>query len=239
MSFDVNESISSLVDGELDSTNRKTIIDKLRQGKEYQATLGRYCLISQALKRDLPSSPSNDLFFRVQSALESEPVLLSPSPATTVDEVKSAEVVNLSDQRDKQKIASSKPAVGFAVAASIAMATVLGFQFMSANNDVGTVVMPVASTQVMPMPTTTPEVQVASTRPVAPVTTVSTAVEEPLYAEQSVINDGQWTRITHIGNMTLNGNVINHQAESHASINLRSNTIPFARAVNLENAPAQ
>jgi len=236
MSFDVNENISSLVDGELDATEQKKLIDKLRQSDECQSTWSRYCLISQALKRDLPSTPpTNELFSRVHAALASEPALLVPVSVSKKDEVKSAEIVHLSPEQNKPQTASSKPVVGFAVAASIALATVLGFQFMSSSSDVN-MGIPMASNATVS--SGTPEVQLVS-RPATPVTTVSSHVDEPLYAEQSVINDGQWTRITHIGNMTLNGNVIKNPVEAHASINLQGKPVPFARTVNMENTPAQ
>lgn len=234
MSLDVNESISSLVDGELDAVDRKRVIDQIKNSHEHQQAFGRYCMISEALKRNLPSSPSHNLFSRVQAALESEPVLFSPSPASIGDDIKKAEVVPLRPNSNSPQSSGSKHVVGFAVAASIALMTVVGFQFMSSPEGINPG-LPLAQTQII---TPSQDSQLAQ-RPAEGVTTVSSAVEEPLYAEQSVINDGQWTRITHLGNLSRNGTLGHQSAESHANVFIPGSAIPFTRAVNLENTPPQ
>lgn len=238
MSVDVNESISSLLDGELDALESNKMLDKLKQEEGHQQTWGRYCLISQALKRDLPASPKHDLFSRVQSAIASEPALLSPSPSSVSEETKTAEVVELprKEEHTTTDTKKPKPLVAFAAAASFAIVSVVGFQFLSSNNNEVDTVLPVASTQtVAPVQQ---EVQVAN-RNAPSITTVSTASDEPLYAEQSVINDGQWTRITHIGNMSLNGHLIGQPIESHANVSIRGNAIPFTRVVPVDDSTSQ
>lgn len=234
MSIDVNESISSLVDGELDVMERRRVLDTLKQEIEHQDTWGRYCLISQALKRDLPTSPNNDLFCRIQSAIELEPALLSPSPSTLNDETKTAEVVELPRKSEATPTKNSKSFVGLATAASFALVAVVGFQFLSTNNNINPGV-PIASTQTI---APTQEIQIV-TRSTSGPTTVSTNNEEPLYAEQSVINDGQWTRITHIGNLSLNGRLVGQPIESHANVVIRGNAIPFAQTVNVDEAASK
>jgi negative regulator of sigma E activity len=237
MSVDVNESISSLVDGELDTVESKKVLDKLKQEVDHRQTWGRYCLISQALKRDLPLSPKHDLFSRVQAAIASEPALLSPSPSTINEELQSAEVVELPRKAQPQAVASkkTKPLIGFAAAASFAVASVVGFQFLNSGDNQAQVGVPIASTQTV---APTQDIQVV-TRTNPKVATVSTANEEPLYAEQSVINDGQWTRITHIGNMSLNGHLVGQPIESHANVSIRGNAIPFTRVITVDDSASQ
>jgi negative regulator of sigma E activity len=233
MSKGVNESISSLFDDELDAVERSKLIDKLKHSNEHQDVWNRYSLMSQALKRDLPASPSHDLFSRVQTAIESEPALLSPSPSTIGTDV-SAEVIELPKKNEAVSHRKSNPMLGFAVAASFALMTIVGFQFISSNNDIAPG-LPIASNQTV---TPNQNIQIV-TRPNDGITTVSTGAEEPLYAEQSVINDGQWTRITHIGNMALNGHVIDRSSEAHANVNVPANGHPFTRPVNMGSSTAQ
>ena len=235
MSFDVKEGISSLLDGELDTVERKKVIDSIKNDGTHQETWARYCMIGQALKRNLPPSPTQDLFSRIQSSIDAEPALLSPSP-TSVDSsvTKVADVVELPKKTEQIKPKESKPAFGFAVAASIALATVLGFQFLNTTEDTG-MGLPVASQQAI---SPSQEITVV-THSRETLSSPKVDVEEPLYAEQSVINDGQWTRITHIGNLQLNGKLVGQRAEAHANVSIQGKAIPFTRPVNLDNSSAQ
>jgi len=232
MSKGVNESISSLFDDELDAAERSKLIDTLKHSDVHKEAWHRYSLMSQALKRDLPAAPSQDLFSRVQSAIEAEPALLSPSPAS-INNDSTAEVVELPKKSEAVAKKNSGPMLGFAVAASFALMTVMGFQFLSSSNETIPNV-PLASTQSI---SPTQEIQIV-TRSTGGPTAVSTNVEEPLYAEQSVINDGQWTRITHIGNMALNGSA-DRSSEAHANVNVPSTGLPFSRPVNMDGVEAQ
>ncbi|MDX1811831.1 MAG: sigma-E factor negative regulatory protein [Gammaproteobacteria bacterium] len=233
MSQDVNESISVLYDDELDAVERKHAIDKLKHSKEHQAMWNRYSMLSEALKRDLHSTPSHDLFSRIQTAIESEPTLLSPSPAA-IHSDKDVDVVT----PPKQKVEDtpghkSNPVFGLAVAASFALMTVVGFQFMSSKN---------ADTQAVPALAKQTTLPAPGLQMVVPADNLATTVaveEEPVYAEQSVINDGQWTRITHIGNLELGGRVIDRSAEAHVNVSVPSVNSPFTRPVNMDNTPNQ
>jgi len=224
MSKGINESISSLFDDELDEVERSKLIDTLKRSDEYKDIWHRYSLVSLALKRDLPDSPSNELYTRVRHAIESEPALLFPSASQVDSEHNSINAVDVIERPDAHDERKSNPMFGFAVAASFALMTVLGFQFLSPNKDGVAPVLPIAQA---PVATPTQDMQVAN-RVSEPV-----ASEEPLYAEQSVINDGQWTRITHIGNIVLNGKSIDQPVESHVNMNVKSQGLPFTRPVNV------
>ncbi len=241
MSIDLNESISSLIDGELEATARKKVFDKLKQDSESQQRWARYSLIGQAIKKDLPANPSNALFARIQVAVEAEPALLSPSPSSIADETNATNVVELPSKTAvavvPADIQKRKPLISFAAAASFVLMAVVGYQFLSLTSNTNiTTVAPLASIQ-QPV-AVTPQFQVAST-PNTGVSAVSTASEERFYAEQSMVNDGQWTRITHIGNMSLNGRLIGQPLESRASVTDHNSATPLARAVNVDDAVKQ
>jgi negative regulator of sigma E activity len=226
MSKGVNESISSLFDDELDEVERSKLIDTLKRSDEYMDVWHRYSLVSQALKRDLPNSPGNELFLRVRHAIESEPALLFPSASHVENEHGLTNVVDIARKPDVHDARKSNPMFGFAVAASFALMTVLGVQFLSPNNKDGVpAVLPIAQA---PVAAQAQDLQVANH------SSDAVSSEEPLYAEQSVINDGQWTRITHIGNIVLNGKPIERPVEeAHVNLNVKSQPIPFTQPVNV------
>jgi len=229
MSKGINESISSLFDDELDDVERSKLIDTLKRSDEYKDVWHRYSLVSQALKHDLPNSPSNALFLRVRQAVESEPALLFPSTSHMESEHKLTNVVDIAKKPDAHDVRKSNPMFGFAVAASFALMTVLGIQFLSSssNKDGIPAVLPIAQA---PVAQQAQDLQVANHSS----DSVVVPTEEPLYAEQSVINDGQWTRITRIGNIVLNGKPAQRSVdEAHVNLNVKSQPIPFTQPVNV------
>lgn len=239
----LHENISSLYDDELDSKDRDQVFASLRQDEEQQRTWGRYCIIGDAMRRNLPEDPNHNLFSRVQQALEDEPPLLSPAPAIT-DEV-DATPVNVVELPAKSSNDSFfKPVAGFAVAASVALASVLGFQMFS--QPVDEFQKPVVAT-VLPSPGT----QELNITPVAgAMTSVASYAasgngepvsefDDAIYAEQSVMDDGQWTRITRIGNILLDNNIITTPPEASLNVDLQTGVVPFARASNLESVKSE
>ena len=104
------ERISSLMDGGLDdSVDVESCLDHLVENKEASHCWGRYHLIGDALKRNLPPVIDNQLASRVMAELENEPTVLAPS---------------------RIKLSLGKQMAGMAVAASVATVAVLGVQFM-------------------------------------------------------------------------------------------------------------
>jgi len=243
----LHENISSLYDDELDAIDRESVFDSLKQGEAQKQLLNRYSLIGDALRKNLPDKPDHDLFSRVQASLESEPVLLAPSP-TNIDKVveRTAGVAG-----DDTKIVElpAKPAndhttfklvSGFSIAASVALVSVLGFQmFSQPANDFSQPMVAITS----PLPNTQPSTQVLNLSPaIESVALVSSDADAPapvnvddvVYAQQSVMDAGQWTRITRIADILLDNNMMYQPSELQANVGLNTTIIPFARASNLE-----
>ncbi len=241
-----HEKISSFYDDELDPADRNHIVDLLKQNDQKQI-LGRYSMIGEAMRRNLPNKPDHDLFSRVQSALEDEPALLAPSPANmtkVVDNADAEKVIELPVKTTTHK-ASFKPVAGFAVAASVALASVLGFQLFSQPsvdalpgatnvNASSLVAISAPATQTLDI---SPDVGVFPENAAFPSAEVGELVSESediTYAQQSLTDDGQWTRITRIGDILLDNQILSRPPEFRSNVDLKTGTFPFARASNLE-----
>jgi len=129
-----------------------------------------------------------------------------------------------------------KPAAGFAVAASVALASVLGFQMLS-QSPVDDFAQPMAAISA-------PATQSLNISSAADTVAFSVDhVDEPIgefddviYAQQSLMDDGQWTRITRIGSILLDNNILTRPPELSTNVGLSTSVPPFARATNLEAA---
>lgn len=73
MTGGLNEQVSALVDGELREEETDLLLRRLAHSKELKARFARYCLISEALHRNLSVATGSDLTERVARALEDEP----------------------------------------------------------------------------------------------------------------------------------------------------------------------
>ncbi len=242
MSLKRQESISSFVDDELDAVDRDVLIDHLSDNNEQMRHFGRYCLISDAIKRNLPESPNHNLLQRVQVALASEPTLLAPAEKKPIEkDLPDAKVVTLPRRENKQS-SFKPPVIGFSIAASVALVAVVGFQMFTESENLPQTSM--VSSNIEPQ---TQQITLEA-QPIAPAVTatlvatgelpssnVSIGVENATYAEQSVIDDGEWTRITRIGDTPLRNHTIPTGAESHLLFNFQRNMFPLARSVNLDN----
>ncbi|MCO6439955.1 MAG: sigma-E factor negative regulatory protein [Nitrococcus mobilis] len=69
----LNEQLSALVDGELREDEAALLLRQLGRSEELKARFARYCLISDALHRNLSVATGSDLAARVARALEDEP----------------------------------------------------------------------------------------------------------------------------------------------------------------------
>ncbi len=266
----LHEKISSLYDDELDGIDPKQLVDSLKKD-EQKLIWGRYSMIGEAMRRNLPNNPNHDLFSRVQSAIESEPALLAPSPAN-VDQaadqaINAGNVVELPTSPPASQAAarSNKPVAGLAVAASIALVSVLGFQMLSQApvDNFSNAALPIAAVS---MPATQ-SLDISSGSYVAGVDVMSVKdvgvvgdkgagaenvafsladVDEPagkfddvIYAQQSLTDDGQWTRITRVGNILLDDNILARPPEFSSNVEFRAGSFPFAGAINLEAVSAE
>ena len=111
MEENIGEKISALVDGELAGPDVHALVNDLRHNPESRMCWQHYHLISDALRNNLPEVIAGDLASRVSQALESEPPLNSLSMVS----------------RSRRFPTFIKPAVGFAIAASVAGLAYLGF----------------------------------------------------------------------------------------------------------------
>ena len=109
MADHLDEQVSALVDGELSKEECKRVMDGMRSDADAESCWCHYHLISDALKKNLPDTLSADFATRVSKALDCEPpIICAPAP------------------RQKSQ-GLTRPAIGFAMAASVAAVAYLGF----------------------------------------------------------------------------------------------------------------
>lgn len=120
MSSKVKENISALIDGQPDTG--KTF-DKLKQDSKLAECFGRYHLIGDAMRNELPAQLNLDIADQIAQAIEKEPVVLAPNAKHTAVEQ------TASDKGKSNKVLSFfRPAMQYGLAASFAAALVVGFQ---------------------------------------------------------------------------------------------------------------
>ena len=108
-----NERISVLMDGE---SSEASWLKSVMQDPQQQETWGRYHLIGDALREELPADLTLDLADRVALALADEPTVLAPRSLGW-------------RERAKPAIATLMRHGGqFAIAASVAAVSILGVQ---------------------------------------------------------------------------------------------------------------
>ncbi len=107
MSDNIRESTSALMDGEL-SAEDEDLLDKLLSDDELKQKWQHYHLIRDSLQGHLPETVTMDLHAKIHDVISSEPTVLAP--------------------RKKQAIPFLKPVTGFAIAASVTAAVLLGVQ---------------------------------------------------------------------------------------------------------------
>ncbi|MGL5201921.1 MAG: sigma-E factor negative regulatory protein, partial [Aeromonas veronii] len=74
------EQISALMDGDLSDAE---VLNELEMDSDLQDTWGRYHLIGDAMRGDLPVNLQLDLSDSIMAALEDEPTILAPKPVET------------------------------------------------------------------------------------------------------------------------------------------------------------
>ena len=117
-----NEQLSALIDGEQDGEH---VLDNLIHNQEMKDTWSRYHLIGDCIRGNLAEEISNSVSTQVSHALLDEPTILAP---------------------ETTKRFSIKPIVGFAIAASVAMAAVFNLQNGNEINPVSNDVPAIAAT---------------------------------------------------------------------------------------------
>ncbi len=99
-----NEQLSALIDGEHENEH---ILDNLIHNQDMKNIWSRYHLIGDCLRDNLPEKISNQVSIQVTNALRDEPTILAPKIT---------------------KRFNTKPLVGFAIAASVAMVAVFSIK---------------------------------------------------------------------------------------------------------------
>lgn len=102
MTDTLNEQLSAFLDGELPEAETTLLLKRLERDDELRGTLSRYSLIGAVMRTDGDMPAAHHVAARVSAALAREPSLTDASPRRWV-----------------------RPAAGLAVAASVALATVL------------------------------------------------------------------------------------------------------------------
>jgi sigma-E factor negative regulatory protein RseA len=155
MNDSTEQSISSLVDGEVDAKECRRISEMLCREQQHRKRWERYHLISDALRSSLPAVMDRELADRIRQAVDREPAILAP-------------------KRRVEMNPATRWAAGMAVAASVAAVAVFGVRFSNEDAALGTA-------QVAQMPASSEFVRLAETpAPVAGVSTVKATGETTL-----------------------------------------------------------
>ncbi|WP_042010549.1 sigma-E factor negative regulatory protein [Aeromonas fluvialis] len=120
------EQISALMDGDLSDAE---VLNELELDADSQATWGRYHLIGDAMRGDLPINLQLDLSDSIMAALEDEPTILAPKPVETAPVPQST----ASPVKKESNVVSLLRRAGqqfgqYAIAASVAAAVIFGVQ---------------------------------------------------------------------------------------------------------------
>ncbi|MGS2721901.1 sigma-E factor negative regulatory protein [Paraglaciecola aestuariivivens] len=121
------ENLSALVDGEELSFNTKSTnaIDSLKGDANLQQKWQRYHLIRDTLRQELPKELNFDISAKVAQAIENEPAILAPNKKSWRDLPLVANVIPFAKQGGQM-----------AIAASVAVAMIIGVQQVNQSNTV-------------------------------------------------------------------------------------------------------
>ena len=120
------EQISALMDGDLIDAE---VLNELEMDSDLQDTWGRYHLIGDAMRGDLPVNLQLDLSDSIMAALEDEPTILAPKPVETAPVQQPAIVPVKTDSNVVPLFRRVGQQLGqYAIAASVAAAVIFGVQ---------------------------------------------------------------------------------------------------------------
>ncbi|WP_218352674.1 sigma-E factor negative regulatory protein [Alteromonas lipotrueiana] len=111
------EKLSAFMDGELDSSE---ILSEIKQDAELQAKWHRYHVIRSGLRKEATVAPTFDITAQVAAALADEPVVIAPKQSMWKRWSGSGKVTPFAKHTGQ-----------LAVAASVALAVILGVQQMN------------------------------------------------------------------------------------------------------------
>lgn len=110
MAEKLDEQVSALVDGEAGREELDLLLRRLERDGVLRSTWERYHLIGDAMRSGLPERFALGVAERVSAAIAAEPVLAAPLPQTTV----------------RARRNWTRPAIGLALAASVAGLVLVG-----------------------------------------------------------------------------------------------------------------
>ncbi|MCJ8236439.1 RseA family anti-sigma factor [Aeromonas sp. 96A] len=120
------EQISALMDGDLSDAE---VLNELEMDSDLQDTWGRYHLIGDAMRGDLPVNLQLDLSDSIMAALEDEPTILAPKPVETAPVQQPAVAPVKTDSNVVPLFRRVGQQLGqYAIAASVAAAVIFGVQ---------------------------------------------------------------------------------------------------------------
>ncbi|MFM5861328.1 sigma-E factor negative regulatory protein [Aeromonas veronii] len=120
------EQISALMDGDLSDAE---VLNELEMDSDLQDTWGRYHLIGDAMRGDLPVNLQLDLSDSIMAALEDEPTILAPKPVETAPVLQPAVAPVNTDSNVVPLFRRVGQQLGqYAIAASVAAAVIFGVQ---------------------------------------------------------------------------------------------------------------
>ncbi|MFQ1788507.1 sigma-E factor negative regulatory protein [Aeromonas veronii] len=120
------EQISALMDGDLSEAE---VLNELEMDSDLQDTWGRYHLIGDAMRGDLPVNLQLDLSDSIMAALEDEPTILAPKPVETAPVLQPVVAPVKTDSNVVPLFRRVGQQLGqYAIAASVAAAVIFGVQ---------------------------------------------------------------------------------------------------------------
>ncbi|MGL5374967.1 MAG: RseA family anti-sigma factor [Aeromonas veronii] len=120
------EQISALMDSDLSDAE---VLNELEMDSDLQDTWGRYHLIGDAMRGDLPVNLQLDLSDSIMAALEDEPTILAPKPVETTPVLQPAVAPVQTDSNVVPLFRRVGQQLGqYAIAASVAAAVIFGVQ---------------------------------------------------------------------------------------------------------------
>ncbi|NTS76427.1 hypothetical protein HR060_06050 [Catenovulum sp. SM1970] len=125
MSQKVKQQLSALVDNDKVSGD---VIDKIKQDKALSDTFGRYNLIGDVMRNDVPEQIHLDIADSIADAIEKEPVVLAPNREFSAAVSEKQEAQEETKERSNNVVSLFKPLMQYGLAASFAAALVVGFQ---------------------------------------------------------------------------------------------------------------
>ncbi|MCC8986871.1 MAG: sigma-E factor negative regulatory protein [Candidatus Contendobacter sp.] len=189
--------LSAMVDEQLDAMETDLALRRLSRDGGLQARWERYHLISDALQGHLPDALDLSFAARIHQAIAAEPL---PQPVA------------------RPLPAWYKPVTGFGLAASVALATLVGISRMNPP-DAPIVSAPLVSSTTPPPPASLAAAPVRSTTIPLQVAALNSSVN-PLAAEPSAVR--------------LNSYLVNHNG--YASMNSVHSMLPYVRMVGYQTA---